>query len=86
MEVYIVYYVSNFAQNRNIGLKLLHVSLLRFLASSGFPFREDNQNIGSAENGNYLGVLGLLSEFGPFLEEHLKFYKTKSVVFISKYL
>ena len=37
-------------------------------------FVEKNQITGSAKNGNYLGILELLSEFDPFLEEHLKMY------------
>ena len=49
-------------------------SVIRFFASRGLPFRGENQIIGSAKNGNYLGVLELLSEFDSFLEEHLKMY------------
>ena len=30
--------------------------------------------LGQQKNGNYLGILELLSEFDPFLEEHLKLY------------
>ena len=36
-----------------------------------FPFCGENQIIGSAKNGNYLGSLELLSEFEHFLEELL---------------
>ncbi len=50
------------------------VSVIRFLASRRLPFRGENQIIGSAKNGNYLGILDLLSEFDPFLEEHIKLY------------
>ena len=50
------------------------VSVIRFLASRGLPFRGENQIIGSAKNSNYLGILELLSEFDPFLKEHLKQY------------
>ena len=50
------------------------VSVIRFLACRGLPFRGENQIIGSAKNGDYLGVLELLSEFDSFLEEHLKMY------------
>ena len=50
----------------------LVVSVICFLASRGLPFRGENQIIGSAKNGNYLGILELLSEFDTFLEEHLK--------------
>ena len=50
------------------------VSVICFLASRGLPFRGENQIIGSAKNGNCLGILELLREFDPFLEEHLKLY------------
>ena len=50
------------------------VSVIRFLASRGLPFRGENHISGSAKNSNYLGILELLSEFDPFLEEHLKQY------------
>ena len=50
------------------------VSVIRFLASRGLAFRGENQIIGSAKTGNYLGILELLSEFDPFLEAHLKLY------------
>ena len=50
------------------------VSVICFLASRGLAFRGENQTIGSSKNGNILGILELLSEFDPFLEEHLKVY------------
>nr|XP_045587469.1 uncharacterized protein LOC123749426 [Procambarus clarkii] len=50
------------------------VSVIRFLASRGLAFCGENQIIVSAKNGNYLGILELLSEFDPFLEDHLKMY------------
>ncbi|XP_039303482.1 zinc finger MYM-type protein 1-like [Solenopsis invicta] len=50
------------------------VGVIKFLASRGFAFRGDNQTIGSQSNGNYLGCLELLSQFDPFLSEHIKKY------------
>ena len=50
------------------------VSVIRFLASRGLAFRGENQTIGSSKNGNFLGILELLSEFDSFLEEYLKVY------------
>ena len=50
------------------------VSVIRFLAFKGLPFCGVNQIIGSAKNGNYLDIKELVSEFDPFLEEHLKLY------------
>lgn len=38
------------------------VSVIHFLTSGGLPFYEENQIIGSAKNGNYLGILEQLSE------------------------
>ena len=59
------------------------VSVIHFLASRGLPFHGENQIIGSAKNGNYLGILELLSEFDPFLEEHLKLYGNRGKVNLS---
>ncbi|XP_013783749.1 zinc finger MYM-type protein 1-like [Limulus polyphemus] len=50
------------------------VSVIRFLTSRGLAFHGENQIIGSSKNENFLGILELLSEFDPFLEEHLKVY------------
>jgi len=43
-------------------------------ASKVLSFREENEIIKSANNGNYIGMLELLSEFDTFLEEHFKLY------------
>lgn len=48
------------------------VAVVKFLASRGLPFRGDNETLGSPNNGNYLGCMELLSEFDPFLADHLK--------------
>ncbi|CAG9773635.1 unnamed protein product [Ceutorhynchus assimilis] len=50
------------------------VAVIKFLASRGLPFRGENENIGSVKNGNYLGTLELLSQFDPFLDQHIKKY------------
>lgn len=47
------------------------VAVVKFLASRGLPFRGDNEILGSPNNGNYLGCVELLSEFDPFLADHL---------------
>lgn len=49
-------------------------TVIRFLASRGLAFRGANQIIGSSGNGNYLGILELVSEFDPFLKNHLQLY------------
>ncbi|XP_065665692.1 uncharacterized protein LOC136087114 [Hydra vulgaris] len=48
------------------------VAVVKFLSSRGLPFRGNNETIGSEQNGNYLGTLELLSQFDPFLHEHMK--------------
>ncbi|KAJ8684862.1 hypothetical protein QAD02_020655 [Eretmocerus hayati] len=53
------------------------ISAIKFLASRGLAFRGTNQEIGSTKNGNYLGVLELLSEYDPFLKNHIELYANK---------
>jgi hypothetical protein len=45
--------------------------VIRFLAERGLAFRGHNETIGSPNNGNYLGIIELLSKFDPFLEQHI---------------
>ncbi|KAK0143819.1 hypothetical protein N1851_017976 [Merluccius polli] len=44
------------------------VAVITFLGARGLPFRGDNELLGSAHNGNYLGLLELIAEFDPFFE------------------
>lgn len=53
------------------------VSVVRFLALRGLPFRGDNQTFGSLSNGLFLGCLELLSEYDPFLSHHIEKYGNK---------
>lgn len=48
------------------------VAVVKFLASRGLAFRGDNEILGSQNNGNYLGCLELISEFDPFLADHIQ--------------
>jgi hypothetical protein len=50
------------------------VAVVKFLATRGLALRGSNQNIGSLQNGNYLGTLELISQFDPFISEHIKKY------------
>lgn len=50
------------------------VAVVKFLTSRGLAFRGENQTAGSPNNGNYLGCLELLSQFDPFIFEHLQRY------------
>ena len=47
-------------------------STIKFIAERGLAFRGDEELIGLPRNGNFLGILELLAEYGPFLSTHLK--------------
>ena len=49
------------------------VAVVKFLAERGLPFRGHDEIIGSSTNGNYLGVLEIISQFDPFLAQHIAF-------------
>jgi len=48
------------------------VSVIKFLGERGLAFRGNDELLGSPHNGNYLGILELLSQFDPFLAEHMR--------------
>ncbi|XP_025422923.1 zinc finger MYM-type protein 1-like [Sipha flava] len=50
------------------------VSVIKTLASRGLPFRGQEEIFGSPKNGNYMMLLELLSEFDPFLAQHISKY------------
>ena len=47
------------------------------MAERGHPFRSHTELFGQKDNGNYLGLLELLSQFDPFLAEHIRQYGNK---------
>ena len=51
-------------------LKII-VAVIKLFASRGFDFRGDNEKICSPNNGNFLVVLEVISQFDPFLAQHL---------------
>ena len=54
---------------RNVLKRVVHV--ITFLSERGLAFRGDNEIFGSQHNGNYLGILELISNFDPFLSDHI---------------
>ena len=50
------------------------VSAVKFLATRGLAFRGTNEMLNSRDNGNYFGILELISEFDPLLSNHLAQY------------
>ncbi|XP_052221806.1 zinc finger MYM-type protein 1-like [Dreissena polymorpha] len=68
--------VKQTQNERNYWKEVLRrvVETVKFLAGRGLPFRGSDETFGSETNGNYLGVLELISKFDPFLYEHIKRY------------
>lgn len=48
------------------------VSVITFICERGLALRGDNQVIGSAKNGNYLGILELIGVYDEFLKQHIQ--------------
>ncbi len=59
------------------SLLLRVISVIKFLCERGLPLRGDDELIGSTKNGNFLGILELMSQFDPFLSNDLKQYGNK---------
>eukprot|EP00918_Siedleckia_nematoides_P079000 GHVU01172982.1.p1 GENE.GHVU01172982.1~~GHVU01172982.1.p1 ORF type:complete len:433 (-),score=73.54 GHVU01172982.1:1061-2359(-) len=57
---------------RRLLLRLMNV--ICFLAERGLAFRGKNQLLGSAQNGNYLGMLEVVAKYDDFLKEYLSAY------------
>lgn len=56
--------------------RILHrlVTVIKYLSSRGLPFRGHDQIFGSNTNGNYNTCLEMISEYDPFLQEHIMKY------------
>ena len=50
------------------------LAVTTFLAERGLAFWGSEDIIGSKHNGNFLGIMGLIAQFDPFLMGHLKEY------------
>lgn len=64
------------------------VAVIKFLGSRGLPFRGSDQTFGSIRNGNFLGILDLLSKFDPLIAEHIARYGNKgrgNIISLSSY-
>lgn len=53
------------------------VKVIKFIATRGLALRGSDQKLGSTKNGIYLGLIELISEFDPFLKNHLQLYGNK---------
>ena len=57
---------------KNVLHRVVHV--VKFLATCGLAFRGSEEKIGSPINENVLGIIELISQYDPFLAEHLVKY------------
>ena len=48
------------------------ISVITFISERGLAFRGRNEILGKRDNGNYLGILELLSQYDDFLAQHLR--------------
>ena len=47
------------------------VSVIKFIAERGLAFRGDTELFGSSRNGNFLGILELISQYDDFFARHI---------------
>lgn len=52
-------------------------SVIQFITSRGLPFRGSSNYIGNSSNGNYLGLLELISQYDELLRTHFKIHANK---------
>lgn len=66
--------INQFNKEKMYWIQVLRrvIAVIKFLSSRRLAFRGDSEVLGCPKNGNYLGCLELLSNFDPFLEEHIK--------------
>lgn len=69
-------FVSNVENDMRYWRSILQriIAVIKFLGSRGLAFRGSDQIIGSKHNGNFLGIIELISEFDPLLSSHLSRY------------
>ena len=71
-----IVHVDSYARENSYWKEVLRkvVSVVTFLVTRGLALRGSNEVFGSGHNGNYLGCLELLSEYDPFLAQHIEKY------------
>ena len=53
------------------------IDVMIFLSSRGLAIRGSDEKLGSVHNGNFLGIVELLSKYDSFLASHLAQYGNK---------
>ena len=71
--------IQEFENQRQCWRKVIEraVSVITFLIERGLPLREKDEVIGSPSNGNYLGVMEVLSKYDSFLAQHITMFVNK---------
>ena len=69
-------YVIGAEQVENYWLSVLKrlISVIKFPCERGLALRGENEIMGSAANGNYLGMLELLAQYDDFLKQHIQMH------------
>ena len=66
------------------------VDVIKFLFARGLPFRGHDEKFGSQKNGNYMGILGVVAKYDPFLAMHIEkkgnTWRGKCVILVINYL
>ena len=60
---------SEFKYMKNVLHRVVNV--VKFPATRGLAFRGSEEKTGSQTHGNFLGIIELISQYDPFLAEHL---------------
>lgn len=60
------------------------VAVIKFLCERGMPSRGHEEKWGSPHNGNFMGLIELISEFDPFLKQHLLSCQNRNSIYLSK--
>ncbi|XP_038649470.1 LOW QUALITY PROTEIN: zinc finger MYM-type protein 1-like [Scyliorhinus canicula] len=62
------------------------IAVIRTLAERGLAFRGTEERFGPLQNGNFLGLLELISQFDPFLAGHISKYGNSGKGILPSYL
>uniref|UniRef100_A0A7N0TF72 DUF4371 domain-containing protein n=1 Tax=Kalanchoe fedtschenkoi TaxID=63787 RepID=A0A7N0TF72_KALFE len=55
---------------KNVLLRI--ISIVKFLAKHSLAFRETKERLHENNNGNFLGLIDMLADFDPFIQEHAR--------------
>lgn len=62
---------------RRVMLRIL--SIVKTLARSNLAFRGDHEKVYEEKNGNFLGLVEMIAEFDPVMQEHIRRFQGHEV-------